>query len=359
MGIVATAAIVVVSLAFIACLEWPTFRDWVSYYLICTIPFSFVVGAFWRGEHPRAVRALNQPWRGLAFLAMALLVGAVVAVLQLITVGGGVTPPSVMVAQSIIISVPITFFLAVVWGGWPFTRIHRPLVGGFALLISAYAITDLLFKLLFNYEAMRGTPVYVEALDPHGIFDAWTILVFIVTCMASALLLAHLSLWPLSLRQRLMAQPLLGACWTVVAMVISGLAMFVGVGLVGMTPPRFLTTVTVPFLFGSIVVLTMLEGAAFSRWAQPRRGIASAILAAAVGVTLARFYVAMSGLVTGDLVWGAPGFEGEVWLASALLAVTFPFLSFHADFFGLWPLRRGENSSVDELLPMEPGASAG
>jgi hypothetical protein len=142
---------------------------------------------------------------------MALLVGAVVAVIQLLTVGGGVTPPSVMVAQSIIISVPITFFLAVVWGGWPFTRIRSPLIGGIAMLITAYAVTDLAFRLLFNYDAMRGSPVYVEALDPHGRFDAWTILVFVVTGMASALLVAHLSLWPLSLRPRLTVQPLLGA----------------------------------------------------------------------------------------------------------------------------------------------------
>jgi hypothetical protein len=341
-GVIATALVIAISLAFIACFEWPTFRDWVSYYLICTIPFAFVVGAFWHGEHPRSFRALPQPWRGLAFLVLALAVGAVVAVVQWATIGGGVTPPTVMVAQCIIISVPITFFLAVVWGGWPFTAIRRPLVGGIVLLLSAYVITDVLFRLLFRYEAMKGSPVYVASLDPQGRFDAWTVLVFIVTCMAAALLLPHVELWPLSLRPRLMSQPLLGVCWTAIAMAVSGLAMFLGIHLAGMTPPQFLTTVTVPFLFGSIVVLNMLEHSVFPRWSQPGRGLASAALAAVVGVVLARIYVALCVLVTGDVPWGPPGFQGEVWLASALLAVTFPFLAFHADFFGLWPVRRDD-----------------
>ncbi len=30
------------------------------------------------------------------------------------------------------------------------------------------------------------------------------------------------------------------------------------------------------------------------------------------------------------------------WLASASLAVTFPFLIFHTEFFELWPLKRAE-----------------
>jgi hypothetical protein len=32
----------------------------------------------------------------------------------------------------------------------------------------------------------------------------------------------------------------------------------------------------------------------------------------------------------------------EIWLASALLAVTFPFLIFFAEFFKFWPAGRSE-----------------
>jgi hypothetical protein len=42
--------------------------------------------------------------------------------------------------------------------------------------------------------------------------------------------------------------------------------------------------------------------------------------------------------VTGALPSGPPGYEYEVWLANALLSVTFPFLVFYAACFGYWPL---------------------
>lgn len=347
LGICAAVLIVALSWAFIATMDWPLFRDWVSIFLMCTIPFTFVVGAFWHGEHPRAIARLRQPMRGLAYLVLALVVGAVVAAILLFTVGGGVTPPTPNLAQCVIISVPFSFWLAVMWGGWPFTRIRSPLAGGIALLASAYVIAVLVFRLLFNYEFLVGAPVYVASLDPQGPFDAWTALVFIVTTMAGAFLLMHFELWPITRAPRLMKQPILGLVWTAIAMVASAIAMYVGIHLLGMAAPTFLTTVTVPFLFGSILVIITLEGSLYRGLSQPVRGLASAATAAVVGVALARLYAAVSGTLTGDVPWGAPAFEGEVWLASALLAVTFPFLSFHADFFQTWPLRKQQAASAD------------
>ena len=59
-----------------------------------------------------------------------------------------------------------------------------------------------------------------------------------------------------------------------------------------------------------------------------------------VGTLLFRVYSALSGRVTGDLKVGPPTYDFELWIASALLGVTFPVLIFHAEFFKLWPLKR-------------------
>ena len=345
LGICAALLIIAISWLFIAVLDWPVFRDWVSVYLMCTIPFTFVVGAFWRTDHPRALAQLRQPLKGLAFLALALIVGAVVATALLFTVGGGVTPPTPNLAQCVIISVPFSFWLVVMWGGWPFTKIRSPLLGGFAILVATYALAVLVFTTLFNYDFLKGAPVYVASLDPQGPFDAWTALVFIVTCMAAAFLILHFDLWPFTTKPQLMRQPVLGLVWTLAAAVISALVCYLGIGVVGMAAPTFLTTVTVPLLFGSIVVLITLEGSLYRGLRQPLRGVVSAATAAVVGIGLARLYVAVSGTLTGDVAWGAPSFEGEVWLASALLAVTFPFLAYHADYFGMWPLKAAAKST--------------
>jgi len=42
----------------------------------------------------------------------------------------------------------------------------------------------------------------------------------------------------------------------------------------------------------------------------------------------------------GALTPGPPGYDFEVWLANALLSVTFPFLIFLAAYFAFWPLAK-------------------
>jgi len=354
LGLVTTVLIIVLSLAFISIFDAAVFGTWVAYYVMCTIPFTFVVGAFWHGQHPRRIASLAQPWRGIGYLLMAAIVGGVVGTLLLVTVGAGITPPTPMVTQCVIISVPLSFWFTVMWGGWSFTRVRSPLVGGFLVLLATYAVAALVFR-LFNFAFLVGTPVYSAAGDPQGPFDAWSVLLLVVTSMAAAFLLAHFDLWPLSRRPSLLKQPVLGAVWTVVAIVIASLAMYMGLHVAAMPPPQFLITVPVPFLFGSIVIINVFQGSLFTFVSQPARGVVSAVVAAVVGLLLARLYMGLSGLVSGDQVFGAPSFAGEIWLANALLAVTFPFLAYYGDYFQLWPLRRGADGSDDHIEDAAPG----
>lgn len=340
LGIASTAIVIAVALVFIALLDWPLFRDWVSFYLMCTIPFTFVVGAFWHGRHPSTIVQLAQPWRGVALLAVALVVGLVVAGGLVITAGGRVTPPTPIITQCVIISVPISFFLAVVFDGWPFTKIPNPLIGGVVLLVVTYALAILVFETLMNFAWLPGFPA---DLDPNGAFDSWTVLVVIVSAMAAAFLLIHMELWPLSRSPQLTRQPLLGLIWTAASFAVAGVLVYIGLDVVGMPAPEYLTTVPVPFLFGSIVLLVVLEGPRPTGIQQPARGALSAVAAVVLGTLLAKFFVALAGAVSGELHWGAPTFDGQIWLASALLAVAFPFLSFHKDFFGMWPIAESEN----------------
>jgi hypothetical protein len=55
-----------------------------------------------------------------------------------------------------------------------------------------------------------------------------------------------------------------------------------------------------------------------------------------------------------------PTYEGELWIASATLAITFPLLATHTDFFDHWPLRSGEPVAVgteEEELPASEAES--
>lgn len=79
---------------------------------------------------------------------------------------------------------------------------------------------------------------------------------------------------------------------------------------------------------------------------QPVPGIASSTTASAViGTALALLYGALAPIVAGRVKPGTPGYDFEIWLASALLAPAFPFLILYAEFFKMWPLRRERKQS--------------
>jgi hypothetical protein len=305
-----------------------------------------VISVTWGGKHPAFAAARPQPAKGILLTVLALAVGAVVAVVHFFTVGGGVNPPPPMLAMCIIATVIITFWLAIIWGGWPFTTlIKNPVAAGFTMLVACYLINYLLFRLLFNYGFMRGAPVYVSSLDPHGLFNAWSVLVFYITVIAVMFLSLNFDLWPFTKFPALMRQPLLGLVWTITSLVIGGLTFYIGVHLMKMDVVSFMVRVPIPFVFGTIIVLNMMHGSIFGKLAQPLKGLLNAIASAAIGTVLALLYGALAPLVTGKVNPGPPSYDFEIWLASALLAVTFPFLICYAEFFKMWPLHRESRQS--------------
>ena len=66
------------------------------------------------------------------------------------------------------------------------------------------------------------------------------------------------------------------------------------------------------------------------------------LLGHSFGGILAQAYRALAPIATGALHAGPPTYDLEIWLASALLSVTFPFLIFFAEFFKFWPLAKTE-----------------
>jgi hypothetical protein len=102
----------------------------------------------------------------------------------------------------------------------------------------------------------------------------------------------------------------------------------------------FMVHVPVAFIFGTIIVLNMLQGSLFARLTQPLKGVLNVAAVALIGALLFGIYGALSPRISGTLKVGPPTYDFELWIASALLGVTFPLLVFHAEFFKLWPLKR-------------------
>ena len=345
LGILATILVIAVSLGIISLFDFPTFAGWMSYGLLCLIPMQIVVGVTWGANQPGFAARQSQPLKGLLLTLTTVVVGAIVVPAYLAIAGGNLTPPTPMLMHAAITSVVITFWAAIIFGGWPFKAvIKNEVAAGLVVLAACYALNYVLFRIFFDYSFMQGAPIYgtVGVLDPHGMFNALNALVFEVSFLIGLFMVPAFDLWPLTKFPAVMKQPLLGIVWTLIALLIGSLAFFIGVVVLRMDVMAFLVAVTVPYIFGTIVVLNMLQNSVFRSLNQPVKGIANVIAVVLIGSALAHLYRALMPTITGSLQPGPPTYDAEVWTASALLSVTFPFLIFYAEFFRFWPLAKSE-----------------
>jgi tryptophan-rich sensory protein len=342
LGIVATALIIAVSFGFISLFDFSTLGSWVIFVMAAIIPMEIVIGVMW-GANPGFVSSRPQPLKGILLVVVNIAVGVIVGAICHAVVGGAIAPPVPILVLFGIVSVVVTFWLAIMFGGWPFnTLIKSPVGAGIAMLAACYIINYLLFRLFFDFSFMAGAPWYKASIDPHGMFNGVNAQVFYVTALTFLFVMLHFDLWPFSSSPAMMKQPVLGIVWTLLALVLGALSYYVGVNMLGMDPMAFLIAGPIPFIFGTIVILNMLHNSLFAKFSQPLKGVLNCIAAAVIGVLLAKMYGALAPVVTGVLKPGPPTNDYEIWLATALLGVTFPFLIFFAEFFKMWPLAKAK-----------------
>ena len=340
LGIVATALIIAVSFGFISLFDFSTLGSWVIFVMAAIIPMEIVIGVAW-GANPSFAAKRPQPLKGILLVLVNIAVGVIVGGICHAVVGGRISPPVPILVLFGIVSVVVTFYLAIMFGGWPFNSLIKSPVGaGLAMLAAVYIINYLLFRVFFDFSFMSGAPWYQASIDPHGMFNGVNAQVFYVTALTFLFVMLHFDLWPFTLSPAVMKQPILGIVWTLLSLVLGALAYYIGVNTMGMDPMGFLIAGPIPFIFGTIVLLNMLHNSLFAKFSQPLKGILNCIAAAVIGILLAKMYGALAPVVTGVLKPGPPTNDYEIWLATALLGVTFPFLIFFAEFFKMWPLAK-------------------
>ena len=340
-GIIATIVIMAIALAFVSLFELNTFTGWVAYCIQSLIPMQIVIGVTWATKHPQFAATRTQPMKGILLALITIAAGVITAVLFLYLVNGGIKAPTPFLGMFSVILVLSTFSGAIIWGGWPFMNmIKSPVAAGLSMLAACYVINYIIFRVFFNYAFLQGAPVYDAALDPHGMFNAWNAVVYYITVIGVMFLMLSFDLWPLTKFPAIMKQPTLGIVWSIICLVLGYVAFYIGIHVLHMDVVSFMVRVPVAFIFGTIIVLNMLQGSLFGKLTQPLKGVLNVVAVVAVGTLLFNVYGALSGRIIGALKPGPPTYDFELWIASALLGVTFPLLIFYAEFFKLWPLRR-------------------
>lgn len=335
-GLLGLALVMLVSLALIGCMSGDFFATWATFYLVCCVPPQIVLAMVWRNRYPAWLGGLGQPGRGLVQLLLTLGAAALIATLVFFTQAQQVGPPTPFTLMYVIFCVLVTFWLVLVWECWPLAVLLRhPLALGLGILLLAYLGGYALFSALFDFSALIGAPFYRDSLDPHGAFPALAILAFAVTTVAVTFACLLSDCWPLS---RLVGQPWRGVVRSAWVLLLSAVLYLLGTRVLGIEPVPFMARGAIALLFGVLVPLLMFEGQLFA--GRPQQGVLQLLVAVIAGAVLSSLYWVIAPLLVGPLDSGAPGYAREFWLASALLAMTFPLLVVFSQFLDFWPLRR-------------------
>jgi hypothetical protein len=350
LGVAAFVVTIGASLVFCALFSAATLGSWVALFFIGAVPAQVVLALGLHLEYPAFLRKARQPAKGLIFVALVALVSAVVSPLVLYGIGGGVTPPNPFAILFLVQTVPVTLALVLFFKCWPLTALSsRPGVVGAGTLVLAYVFTWVIFRVFFDFGFLRGTPAYLGRLDPKGLFTAWDSAAFVVAMGAVLLCFVLFEFWPLTaiaLRRPAVArQPLFGLLALGIVLLVTLVVWGVPVGLAGMDPVVFMARVPVVVIFGVFIVLTMFQGVGFARFTQPARGIAMTAAVIVLAAAMEVLYGAAARTIVPGVAAGAPTYGLELWLATAMLGVTFPVIVAFCDGFGFWPLLRARRTN--------------
>jgi len=339
-GFASVVLVLVASLWVSTALSPAMLTGWATLFLVAMVPAQVVISLFWGCAYPKRIAALPQPLNGLAYLLLTVAVGVLTGLLALHTVGGGLTPPTPFVNMFLILAVTTTVTLVIVMQGWPFSLVCKtPGSLGVTLWLAGYALAWVLFRGLFDFSFMQGAPFYQARLDPHGMLMAWYPLVASLDALAFILTLALFDFWPVATLARFMPilgkQPFFGLAN---AVLIAALGAGLWTGFLhfgGMDIVVFMTRVCVSMVFGVFILLVMLQGVPMLKIAQPWRGLVLTACAVLLAVLMFALYHFIAERAF-HLPEGQPPLE--LWLASSMLAITFPAMVVFANYLQFWPL---------------------
>ena len=340
-GALSFLLILCLSLGLIKIAGTDLFMGWISFVFMAGILAQVIIGLLWGHQFPTQVAALPQPLRGLAFTALMAAVAVFVSVLINFSVGGG-GGPNPMVMQYTILTIVVALWIVPIWQCWPFSLLSKsPVVIGVLTLIGIYIFAFALWYVFFNYDVMSGAPFYDAARAPSGFFDFWPALVFAVTTGAVIILHVPLDFWPLS-KIAGKGQPVYGLVSGLYVLVISVIVQWFAVSVIGMDVVDFMVKVPVSLLFGVFLTCNLVQFGLFPNMKQPMKGLCVLALTIVAAVLIYKFYEMMSVLINGQALPSGPegNWAKQIWIASAMLSVTFPIVLIVSGFFDFWPFKR-------------------
>lgn len=318
------------------------FTGWVGIAFMAATPTQALIGLLWHNSLPKAVASKSQPVAGIGFLVITIAAGAIITLILANTVGGGhgATP---MLIQYTILTIVVTLWMLPVMQCWPFTLISKdPFVFGILALIGCYIIAYIIWIIFYDYSMLAGAPIYFEDIAPSGIFGMWTATTFAVTVAATIICHAHFDFQPIDKLAGGKGQPIRGIVGTIYILIVAFVIRWFFTSVIGMEQVDYLVQVPVCMLFGTFLVNNMMQFALFPETPQPLKGFYKLGLTVIAALIVYRLYSWAETLYIGEALPSGPtgGWEHELWVATAMLGITFPVIFVVSGFFAFWPIKR-------------------
>lgn len=349
-GIIATVFIIGGTFWFSSLFSYHQYIGWVSFIWMTAVPIQIILGVHLQFKYPKCLTILRQPYKGIAYLGIStLFMGASGSFLYFVP--GGAQSPGPVLITATVITIVVVFWLVAAWKCWPFTTLtQQPTIQALLVFSAAHLIGYCIFVLFFNFSPLKNTPIYDATLDPNGFFNLWSATSFAVTTVAVLMVLSLFEFWPITRLSNY--QPLLGIYLTVTGLLISSLFFFISVYYYQIDPVDFMVKGPISIIFGVFLVTNMMQFQLYSRHSQLARGVYLLVIAATMAAATQILYrSAIPYLTDAPLLSGHPTYETELWVASALLAITFPMINIVSGYFEFWPLISSHQSS--HIIPRE------
>ena len=222
---------------------------------------------------------------------------------------------------------------------------ENPLLLGLGTLVYCYLLNLVLFKIFYNYSFFAGAPFYSAAWDPAGLFNGITALTFAVTAVAMVMVLALFETWPVPAIVKSGTQPASGLVGAAIILLVSAIIYYACVIVLGMEPMGFMVRGPVCIIFGAFLVDNMMQFQLFTGLQQPVKGLAKTVVCLVGAAAMYHLYAFVLPFFVGSDLGAGPeaNYAREIWIATAMLGITFPVINFVFGAFEFWPLQRAGN----------------
>lgn len=337
-GVISTIFIILFSLWFSSLFHFEIFVGWVAFIWMIAVPTQIVMGIHLQFNSPEPIASLPQPKKGLAYLGITLIPMALGGAFLFI-VPGGMEPPGPFLINVTIVTIVAAFWLVAAWQCWPLVLLTKNrFAQALLLIVAAHLLGYAIYQVMFDFAGMKSDPVYNVGLDPHGLFDAWYALSFSVMTVAVLMIMSLFDFLPCTRVST--RQPVLGLCITATCLIVSLAIFWISNTVLQLDPVIFMLDFSINAIFGVFLVKNMMNFQLLSKVAQPLRGTFLLIISMSVAYLLQLLYrfVAQQLFEVPTILQAS--YELEVWVATALLAITFPLINVVSGYFAFWPLNR-------------------